>query len=92
MDMDLIYKANNSLVDVRPPESGKYTKEQLEQIVDGPFRLYFLNDQKIMVAKAYSGYDTGRLNLLATVLAARAGYKRIVMGDALVCSREHCDD
>ena len=89
MDMDLIYKANNSLVDIRPPQDGKYTKEQLEQIFNGPFRIYFLSDTRILVARVYSCFDTARLNLLATCLTARAGYKEIVMGNALVCHREH---
>lgn len=88
MDMDMIYKANNSLVDVRPPESGKYTKEQLERIVEGPFRLYFLNDQRILVARVFSLYEPAKLNLLATCLTARAGYREVIVGDVLVCPRE----
>lgn len=89
MNMNMIYKANNSLVDVRPPESGKYTKEQLEAFVGGLFRIYFLNDQKILVAKVYALCEPARLNILATCLTARAGYREIILGDALVCSREH---
>lgn len=85
----MIYKANNSLVDVRPPENGRYSKEQLEQIVEGPFRLYFINDKITLVARVYSPFDTARLNLLATLLTARAGYREIIMGNALVCRREH---
>lgn len=92
MDMDLLYKANNSLVDVRPPESGKYTKEQLEQLVNGPFRIYFINDNRILVAKIYALFEPARLNILATSLTARAGYREIILGDALVCSREHYDN
>ena len=92
MDMDMIYKANNSLVDVRPPESGKYTKEQLELIVEGPFKLYLLSDTRIMVARVFSYCETARLNLIATCLTARAGYREIIMGNALVCHKEHIYD
>ena len=89
MDMDMIYKADNSLVDLTPPENGKYTKTQLELFVEGPFRFYNLSDTRVMVARVYSCFDAPRLNLLATLLTARAGYTEIIMGNALVCRREH---